>query len=509
MKLNLKKIQQMNSQEIFELLLPNINKIYNSFNYIELSKQDYYDLVLKEITNSKKLYTDNQPYSDYLKMKICNALAERIRSLLLQPDSSIKLINNFINQKFDKVKNYEDSLKYFKNLNSFFEKYDFIPSIDLLLEIINHNSYFYNMIDLVFKNYCTQIMNGNLEQLFDNSTLILTIETYCMMKNIEIDKTEELTSYDYDETDFQTTDSVQLYLQEIYKIPLLSSEQERELAQKIAEGDTKARKLFIESNLRLVVSIAKRYLGRGLSLLDLIQEGNIGLMIAVDRFDVSRGIKFSTYATQWIRQGITRSIENKSRNIRIPVNMYEKIGAYKKAIIALESKLNRQPTINEIANAMGLSISKVTELHKLQIDTVSMNAFVGDEDTELENFIPTADETPEDIVIAGIMQDQVKDLLEKCGLKPREIEVLMLRFGFNDREPMTLEQIGKKLEITQKRVSQIKARALMKIRNSKHVKEFAEYMQNPDQTLENMEKYKKEYIKTGQFKNDRNMKGKE
>lgn len=500
MELNLKKIQQMDSQKIFELSLPTINNIYKSFDYMDLSKQEYYDLVLQEITNSKELYNGNQPYADYLKKKVCTVLTEKVRNLLLQSESSVKLINNFMNQRFNKIKDHEDSLKCFKKLDAFFETYNFIPNPDLLLEIISKNNFFLNMIDLVLKRYYTQITSGNLEKLFDNSTLIVIIETYCMLKNIEIKETEELGNYNYDESDFEITDSVRTYLREIGKRPLLSIKQERELAQKVAEGDSKARELFIESNLKLVVSIARRYLGRGLSLLDLIQEGNIGLMTAVDRYDVSRGLKFSTYATHWIRQGITRAIADKGRNVRIPVHMYEKIGAYKKAIIALETKLNRQPTINEIANEMGLSIPEVNRLHKLQIDTVSMNTLIGDdEDTELENFIPATDETPEDVAIAGTMQYQVKKLLEDCNLKPREIEILMLRFGFNDREPMTLEEVGKKFEITRERVRQIEAKALMKIRRSKHIKELAEYMQDSEQALENIEEFRERYRKTGNF----------
>lgn len=248
----------------------------------------------------------------------------------------------------------------------------------------------------------------------------------------------------------------------------------------------------------MVVSIAKKYIGRGLSFIDLIQEGNLGLITAVDRYDINKGFKFSTYATYWIRQAITRAIANKGRNVRIPVHKYEKIRAYKRTVANLETRLNRKPTINEIANEMRLPISKVVELYKIQNDTVSMNILIGDnEDTELENFIPSSEEQIEDIVITGTMQLEVRKLLEDCNLKPREIEVLMMRFGFDDKKPMTLKEVGKKFNITTERARQIEAQSLMKLRKSRHIKKFAEYMHNPDESLENIQIFREKCRESG------------
>lgn len=492
MKLSLKKIQQMDSNEIYDSLLSTINGIYQAFEYIGLSQKDYYKLVLNEITDSKNTYNVNTVYSDFVKERIKKALSDYVGKLIYDSATSFEIINNYINQKFEENLTYEDAIKCFKKLNTFFKTYNFIPNPDLLIELITKNKIFIKMVESIFKHYNLQIISGNYEKIFNNTSLILTIETYCMLNNIEIK--QKLSEEIYDSIEFETTDSVKAYLKEIERRPLLSVQQERELAQLVAQGDSKARDLFIESNLKLVVSIARKYLNKGLSFLDLIQEGNLGLMTAVDKYDVAKGYKFSTYATHWIRQAITRAIADKGRNVRIPVHTYEKIVAYKKAVISLEAKLGRKPSINEIANEMKLSISKVTKLHKLQSDTVSINTLIGDDkDTELENFIPASEETPEDVAIAGTLQYQVKKLFEDCNLKEREIEILMLRYGFNDREPMTLEQVGKKYKLTKERIRQIEAEALMKIRRSKHIKTLAVYMQNPEKSLESIEEFRKKY----------------
>lgn len=326
---------------------------------------------------------------------------------------------------------------------------------------------------------------------------ISVIDIYCMLNNIEVKEADEVSAVDCEAIEYGSTNSIKMYLREIGERPLLTIQQERELARRIAEGDEKARELFIESNLKLVVSMARRYIGRGLSFLDLIQEGNLGLMTAVDKYDLSKGYRFSTYAIHWIRQAITRAIADKGRNIRVPVYIYERIGIYKKTVTNLEAKLNRQPTINEIAKEMELSISEVASLHELESDTVSINTPIDDDDddTELEHFIPANEDTPEDIVMAGTLQYQVRSLFEECNLKPREINVLMLRHGFNGGKTMSFEEIGEKYHLTRQRVQQIEANALKKIRKSEHIKELAVYVEQPKKSLERIEEFREEYEK--------------
>lgn len=494
MELNFKKVQQLNEQEILETLLPIIDKLYEKINYTDITKEQFYNLALKEISKSKKNYNGETDYVKYIKNKISIVLANQINKSLLEPERAIIIINNYIDEHLKKSITYEDSIENLHKLSSFFETYNYFPNQDVLLQLIEENIVFSQMIESVVKKHNTQIISGNMEKLFDDNTIILIIENYCMLKNIEIKESEELVKDDnYSESD-ELVDSIKTYLKEISRRPLLTLEEEQELANKIAQGDNSAREMFIESNLRLVVSIAKKYTGYGLSLSDLIQEGNFGLMTAVDKYDVSRGFKFSTYAIHWIRQAITRAIANKGRNIRIPIYTYEKIKTYKKIAAHLETKLGRQPTINEIAEEMELSINEVVRLHKLQNDTLSINKLVGeDEDNEFENFIPASEETPEDVAMVSAMQLQVREILKQCNLKRREMEVLMLRFGFNDREPMTLLEIGEIFNVSRERVRQIEAKALIKIRNSRHVKKLVEYMQDPDEAIKNIKDFRNKY----------------
>ena len=260
-------------------------------------------------------------------------------------------------------------------------------------------------------------------------------------------------------------DPVKQYLKEIGGYPLLSVAEEIELAKKIEQGDEHAKKILAESNLRLVVSIAKRYVGRGLSFLDLIQEGNLGLIKAVDKFDYNKGYKFSTYATWWIRQAITRSIADQSRTIRIPVHMSEVINKTYRVSRSLLQELGREPTEQELSEAMNLPIEKVREILKVSADPISLDTPIGEEDdSHLGDFIK--DDTilgPEDAASYAVLQDQIAKLLDT--LTERERKVLILRFGLLDGRSRTLEEVGREFKVTRERIRQIEAKALRKLRH--------------------------------------------
>lgn len=270
-------------------------------------------------------------------------------------------------------------------------------------------------------------------------------------------------------------DPVKVYLKEIGRVPLLTSEEEIELARRMSNGDEAARKRLSEANLRLVVSIAKRYVGRGMQFLDLIQEGNLGLIKAVEKFDYTKGYKFSTYATWWIRQAITRAIADQARTIRIPVHMVETINKVVRVERQLLQELGRQPQANEIAQVMGMSVEKVREIMKVAQEPVSLETPIGEEeDSHLGDFIPDEDApAPAEAASHILLREQLGDVLHT--LTPREEKVLRLRFGLDDGRPRTLEEVGKEFNVTRERIRQIEAKALRKLRHpsrSKKLKDF-------------------------------------
>ena len=274
-----------------------------------------------------------------------------------------------------------------------------------------------------------------------------------------------------------TDDPVRMYFKEIGKVPLLTAEEERELAIRIEQGDEEAKKKLCESNLRLVVSIARRYLNRGLSFLDLIQEGNLGLIKAVEKFDYTKGYKFSTYATWWIRQAITRSIADQARTIRIPVHMVETINKLIRISRQLLQEYGREPTSEEIAREMGITVEKVREIKKISQDPVSLETPIGEEeDSHLGDFIPDEDiPSPVDAAAYSMLQKQLREVLDT--LSEREKKVLILRFGLDDGRPRTLEEVGREFNVTRERIRQIEAKALRKLRHPSRSKKLRDYLE--------------------------------
>ena len=272
-------------------------------------------------------------------------------------------------------------------------------------------------------------------------------------------------------------DSVRLYLREIGKIPLLNAEEELALAQRVVSGDKNAKDQMAEANMRLVVSIAKRYVGRGLDLLDLIQEGNTGLLRAVEKFDPDKGFKFSTYATWWIRQAITRAIADQARTIRIPVHMVETINKLLRTQRRLTQELNREPTNEEIAKEMEIDIDKVEHIMKIKQDISSLDASIRDdeEDSVLADFIEDEDTvSPEESATGQLLKEQVKDMLG--ALTEREQKILKLRFGLEDGKSHTLEEVGQEFSVTRERIRQIEAKALAKLRKHRDAKKLHDYI---------------------------------
>ncbi len=271
-------------------------------------------------------------------------------------------------------------------------------------------------------------------------------------------------------------DPVRMYLKEIGRVPLLTAEEEVELAKRMEMGDREAKQRLIESNLRLVVSIAKRYVGRGMAFLDLIQEGNMGLIKAVEKFDYRKGYKLSTYATWWIRQAITRAIADQARTIRIPVHMVETINKLVRTSRELVQELGREPTAEEIAEKMGITPEKVREIQKIAQEPVSLETPIGEEeDSHLGDFIEDVDAlAPDEAASYLLLREQIEEVLS--GLNDREQRVLRLRFGLDDGRPRTLEEVGREFGVTRERIRQIEAKALRKLRNPQRSKKLKDYL---------------------------------
>ena len=294
------------------------------------------------------------------------------------------------------------------------------------------------------------------------------------LKEVEYLKLDEITDTSYE--GINVDDPVRMYLREIGRIPLLTFDQELDLAKRILDGDEDAKKQLAESNLRLVVSIAKKYVGRGMLFLDLIQEGNMGLIKAVEKFDYTKGFKFSTYATWWIRQAITRAIADQARTIRIPVHMVETINKLIRTSRNLLQQMGREPTPEEIAKEMEIPVEKVVEIQKIAQDPVSLETPIGEEeDSHLGDFIQDEDSpAPHDAASYTLLKEQLEEVMNT--LTPREAKVLKLRFGLEDGKSRTLEEVGKEFNLTRERIRQIDAKALRKLRHPSRSKKLRDYM---------------------------------
>jgi len=466
--------------------MPSIKKQYN---FIDDS------CVFENVINEFLLEVQNQIDNDISNDLVLEILHRKVNAYithtLYDKKNNISLINSFIKYNFSKISSYERANSNLQKLSNWFNKYRFSTNVDLFINLFQQNEKFTESVYTIVEAKKEIITSGNFGDICDDINIVSFVEAYCLVNNIEI-------KYDLEDDNIDTfnkdscfsDDSVRAYLLEISAIPLLSEGEEIKYLINIKNGDIKARKIFLEKNLRLVVSIAKKYIGRGLDFLDLIQEGNIGLMKALDLFDITKGYKFSTYATWWIRQAVTRGIAEKGRTIRIPVHQHEKHVKFLRVSGELEKELGREPTIDEIANRLNISSKKALDLYNLGREATSLNQNVGpnnEEDSELGYFIANPNECVEDDVLQSMLQSEVAKLLNQSGLQEREILILTMRFGLNDTETYTLGQIATQLGITRERVRQIEAKAIYKLRKSKLIKGFAAYLDCPDQGLKNIQ----------------------
>jgi len=444
-----------------------LNNVYKEFNF--MTKEELNSILNSFIKNSNLLDSD-----------------EMIKKVT---KNIIKQIYKYLNEKFNNgefifyfKKYYNNSLNDVKCFDSYLRKINYTPSFDECTEVLDICS---NVLEPLFSENIENIKQCNFKFLKENNFLISLTEVYSVINDFINEEDDDITQnieIGYIE------DSYRAYLYEVGQFPLLTPSQEKELFLALNNGDTNAKKVIANSNLRLVVSIAKKYIGNNIDLLDLIQDGNTGLMVAIEKFDITKGYKFSTYATWWIRQALTRTLANKSRNIRIPVYLHENIMKYNRAVSFLTYLLGREPSEQEIADKLGISLRHLRELKQLKEDCVSLDLKVGeDDDCALGELVASENETPEDLMINSKMRLDVRNFLENCKLTIKEREIIKLRFGFYNNRLFTLEEIGQMFGVTRERIRQVEQNAFRKLRMpSNKADNLAAYLTYPETAMETL-----------------------
>lgn len=491
MKIDMNNIAKLDINDIYNMFSSSFNKIYKKYSFINIDRNEFKSMVRETINETKNNYDGEIEYEKYLIKALNRKILGLIRLDMKDQTKLFDIINNYINQEFSKDIDYNSAINSFDKLENFLDLCECSLTLDIIERLVKENSLINKLLITIYEVDREDIFNDSYEGTY-NDLVVYFIQMFCKVHNIKIKENEIKYS---DMGAFASRSSTDIYLREIQNYKLLTREEELDMIKRYKSGEIEVRDEFLSRNLKLVVSIAKKYLGRGVALIDLIQEGNMGLMKALDEFDLSRECRFSTYATNWIKSYITRYIAGKSRNISLPNHFFYELGIFRKVYTNLEKQLDRKPTISELADKTGKNKDVVLRYFDYLNDTKSLSDKVGDEDdTEFSYFIPSSDESLETVAIKKDLSSGLTELLNKCHLKPRELEVLILRYGLNGDDPLTLEEIGRKYNLTRERVRQMESSALMRIRRSPYVKLFAEYTSNPAKSMENIKKMREAYI---------------
>ncbi len=493
MKLDFKMINTMSDEDILILVNPLINNYIKRYNFLEIDSEFIVNIFLEEIHKIKMSYEKNEDFTSYINKKIEYILLNKIKELLNDEKESLNLINSYINNKWVNTNNYNSALEDIKGLSLFFKKLHFIPDIDLVIKLVSSNKMFKNRIAIIYNKNKELIDHDQAELLFTDEFLLLSINIYCMEENVN-EKTN-LDNHFISTEDNYYDNSVDQYYYEISQERLLTAEEEQDLSMKVLNGDKNAKDILIQRNLRLVVNVAKKFSNFGMPILDLIQEGNLGLMRAAEKYDAKLGFRFSTYATWWIRQAITRAIANQARVIRMPVYLTIILNKIAKCKRELIQKLNREPNDEELADALGITVEKLeTIMEKVNLEPISLETTIGkDEDEEIKNFLPSEEPLTEEIVIDRNLSDVVKKLLQEANLNKKEQIVILLRNGFYNNKIYSLEEIGKMYHVTRERIRQIEARALKKLRISAEINHVIDLSYNPSIAQNNLAYFREQY----------------
>ena len=478
MKVDIIKINKMTDEELKRLLIKDFKKWTKQYDFVKIP-----DEVMKDFINNtvslKNFKADKNGMVDLEKI-ISDVLREYIHLCFINGDG-LEIFDCYMKKMITINSNdYDKSFNELKKISTFFEWINYSPTSDIYLEIMKKHDNLSNFIANVVRRNKKKIADGNIDNIFYDDILSEFLKIYCS----ENDIVTENDTIEIDENFVNDSDTDEYFLSlKALDTNLLTKDEEYHLISRIKSGDMEARRIFIEKNLGLVISIAKRYNNFGISFIDLIQEGNIGLMLAVDKFDPSRECKFSTFATFWIRHVIKRAIDNHSRTIRIPVNLSAKMFEINKQKKQLTEILNREPTQKEIAEKMGVSSEYLETIMSLPKITNSLDETTqGNDDLTLKDFIIDENTNFVDEVINKELVEIVNDLIKSCNLSKRDEKIIRYRFGF-EGEPLTLNEIGLKYNLTRERIRQIEVEILEKIRSKNEVEWLACYTDNPDASL--------------------------
>lgn len=472
MKLTNDKIEKMSTKELTKNLQYLTRSILINYDFLELSSELLSNITVNSIETlkAKLINGSTQDYELLYTTIITSSLNKIIKDKLESKDEAVIIFVNYIKNNLKLSKKVDSEIKELNKFIEFLEQYNYILEPDVIEEIINRS----NTLACLLKNFVNKnVKDGHIKGNFSD-TIISIVETYCYLNGIVLEIEENVIEENFErvikeiESKESIIDSTRLYLNEIGEIPLLTREEELELGKKCAMGDLNARNKLVESNLRFVITIAKKFLGRGVTFQDLIQAGNEGLIKAAEKFDFSKQNRFVTYAFHWIRNSIQREIYNNGKNIRVPVNAHEKYAKLKKLVRQIYQETGEVPSFQDLADRLGTTREKIENLYLTfnNSDTQSLNAPVNNdgEDNEFGMFVPSAEDL-EDNVVNDANKKEVIDLIKNLkSLTEKERIVLILRYGFLDDNVMTLDSIGKIYGITRERVRQIEAKALNKLK---------------------------------------------
>ena len=465
-------MDSINIVDTKENMLSELRKIYNLFSCLKMPEKDYYELVYKEINRMKN---EGCMDEDTIQKNIEQLLIEKTR-LIINEENKSYLINTFTKELFNNVTDYGKLLECFDKLETFMSSLDYDISFELLSELIENNIDFLNAVSIIFNDNKRKYVKCEIEKVISNKLLIASLDVYSLLNGIGKRDTQVQKYKDMD-------DIVDIYLKDIRQNILLTSEQELLLGKEIAQGNMKARSLLIESNLRLVASVAKKYIGNGVDYLDLVQEGNLGLIRAVDKYDYTKGNRFSTYAIFWISQAVRRAISCQSRTIRVPVQTAELASRTLCMQKQLMMEFNREPTDEEVAQRLNLTSERVRELLDMIQDPISLETPVGDKkELVLGDFIEDSHRyMPEEIAEKELLIDEVKELLSV--LPQRAQEILILRYGLIDDRCRTLEEVSEIYHISRQRTHQIEKASLKKLYKIIRLKEMKANAKNSNKSI--------------------------